>query len=204
MPLRERLGHAVAGFGQNLVYNVLALFLLVYLYEDLRLSSRGIAILTVVLTVVRVWDAVNDVVIGVLIDRTRTRWGTFRPYPLIADLRDVLRRARARERVHHNPDRVPLRAAMGHVISNRPLHRGLGSIVLGFGTTIFSIGGAVIAHRLRRRQRLHSARRSPHRRHHRRALPLPGTAETDEPPHCADRCESRCRNSVRGALRRRL
>jgi len=25
MPLRERLGHAVAGFGQNLVYNVLTL-----------------------------------------------------------------------------------------------------------------------------------------------------------------------------------
>ena len=83
MPLRERLGHAVAGFGQNLVYNVLTLFLLVYLYEDLRLSSRGIAILTVVLTAVRVWDAVNDIAIGVLIDRTRTRWGTFRPYPLI-------------------------------------------------------------------------------------------------------------------------
>lgn len=249
MPLRERLGHAVAGFGQNLVYNVLTLFLLVYLYEDLRLSSRGIAILTVVLTVVRVWDAVNDVAIGVLIDRTRTRWGTFRPYPLItalpiavlttalfaipepadpsqevraiilvaiayllwdvfytasdvpfwsltsvmssdeAERTRIVARARVaamvalavmtltgpalgesigwtwtalivsvfgmslftlatfltRERVHHNPDPVPLREAMGHVIGNRPLHLVLGSIILGFGTMIFSIGGAVIA-----------------------------------------------------------
>ena len=42
MSLRERLGHATAGFGQNLVYNFMALFLLVYLYEDLGLSSRGI------------------------------------------------------------------------------------------------------------------------------------------------------------------
>ncbi|NLW99875.1 MAG: MFS transporter [Actinomycetales bacterium] len=249
MPLRERLGHAVAGFGQNLVYNVLTLFLLVYLYEDLRLSSRGIAILTVVLTAVRVWDAVNDIAIGVLIDRTRTRWGTFRPYPLItaapiavlttalfaipepADpdqevraivlvaiayllwdafytLSDVpywsltsvmspdedertriVSRARVaamialavmtlggpalgesigwtwtalivsvvgmslftlatfltRERVRHNPEPVRLRTAIGHVLGNRPLHRVLGSILLGFGTTIFEIGGAVIA-----------------------------------------------------------
>src|SRR5690554_2653902 len=84
MPLRERRGHTIAGFGQNLVYNVLTLFLLVYLYEDLKLSSRGIAVLTVVLAGVRIWDALNDVVIGLLVDRTRTRWGTFRPYPLLA------------------------------------------------------------------------------------------------------------------------
>ena len=83
MSLRERLGHATAGFGQNLVYNFMALFLLVYLYEDLGLSSRGIALLTVVLTIVRIWDAVNDILIGLLVDRTRTRWGTFRPYPLV-------------------------------------------------------------------------------------------------------------------------
>ena len=86
MTMGERLGHATAGFGQNLVYNWLNLFLLAFLYEGLKLSSRGIATLTVVLTVVRIWDAVNDIAIGLLVDRTRTRWGTFRPYPLITAL----------------------------------------------------------------------------------------------------------------------
>lgn len=249
MPLRERLGHAVAGFGQNLVYNFLTLFLLVYLYEDLTLSSRGIAILTVVLTAVRIWDAVNDLLIGLLIDRTRTRWGTFRPYPLITavpiavlttalfaipepadaagEIRAIVLVALAyliwdavytasdvpywsltsvmtsdetqrtglvaaartaatvalalmtltgpllakelgwtvtaagvsvvgmglftlaffatRERVPHNPDPIPFREAMRHLWTNRPLHLVLASIVLGFGSTIFQVGGAVLA-----------------------------------------------------------
>ncbi|HHU08936.1 MAG TPA: MFS transporter [Intrasporangiaceae bacterium] len=249
MPLRERLGHAIAGFGQNLVYNVLTLFLLVYLYEDLKLSSRGIATLTVVLTVVRIWDAVNDVVIGLLIDRTRTRWGTFRPYPVITALpiailttvlfaipapadrsgetraiilvaiayllwdmvytasdvpfwsltsvmtsdegerTKIVARARiaamlalatmtlggpwlgstigwtwtaglisflgmalftlasllTRERVPHNPNPIPFREALRHIATNYPLHRVLGSMILGFGSTIFAVGGAVIA-----------------------------------------------------------
>lgn len=249
MPLRERLGHPIAGFGQNLVYNVLTLFLLVYLYEDLKLSSRGIATLTVVLTAVRIWDAVNDVIIGLLIDRTRTRWGTFRPYPVLTALpiavlttalfaipppadqsgetraiimvaiayllwdmvytasdvpfwsltsvmtsdeqerTRIVARARiaamlalatmtlggpwmgatlgwtwtaaiiafvgmalftlasflTKERVPHSPDPIPFREALGHIASNRPLHRVLGSMILGFGSTIFAVGGAVIA-----------------------------------------------------------
>ncbi len=249
MPLRERLGHAAAVFGQNLVYNVLTLFLLVYLYEDLKLSSRGIATLTVVLTAVRIWDAVNDVVIGLVIDRTRTRWGTYRPYPVLTaapiailttalfaipapadpsgevrvivlvaiayllwdivytasdvplwsltsvmtgdevERTKIVARARVaamialatmtttgpwlgstigwtwtallvsvigmglfalasfltKERVQHNPDPVPVFDAVAHIARNRPLHRVLASIVLGFGTAIFSIGGAVIA-----------------------------------------------------------
>lgn len=80
MTLRERLGFATAVFGQNLVYTWFSLYLLVYLYDGLGLSRGAIATLTVILTLVRVWDAVNDIVIGFLVDRTRTRWGTFRPY----------------------------------------------------------------------------------------------------------------------------
>lgn len=83
MTFAERLGFAVAGFGQNLVYNWVALYLLAFLYSSSGLSSRGIAQLTVILTAAKVWDAVSDLLIGLLVDRTRTRWGTFRIYPLV-------------------------------------------------------------------------------------------------------------------------
>lgn len=84
--MKERLGFAVAVFGQNLVYNWFALFLLVYLVEGVGISKSGIVTLTIILTVVRIWDAVNDIVIGLLVDRTRTRWGTFRPYIILTAL----------------------------------------------------------------------------------------------------------------------
>ena len=83
MDTRERLGFAVAGFGQNLIYNWVALYLLAYLYDGAGLSTRGIATLTVILSACKVWDAVTDLLVGLLVDRTRTRWGTFRIYPLI-------------------------------------------------------------------------------------------------------------------------
>lgn len=79
----ERLGFAAAGYGQNLVYNWVSLYLLAFLYDATGLSPRGIVTLTAVLVAAKAWDAVTDLLIGVLIDRTRTRWGTFRIYPII-------------------------------------------------------------------------------------------------------------------------
>ncbi len=89
--VRERLGFSVGGFGQNLIYNWVTLFFLVYVVDGIGMSSRSVGILSVILTLARVWDAINDLMVGMIVDRTRTRWGRFRPYivataPLIAVL----------------------------------------------------------------------------------------------------------------------
>lgn len=83
MRMRERLGFSAAGFGQNLVLNFVTLYLLLYLIEGVGLSTAGIAKATAILTGAKVWDAIADLLIGVSIDRTRTRWGRFRPYIVV-------------------------------------------------------------------------------------------------------------------------
>lgn len=83
MNARERLAFAAAGFGAHLLYTWVALYLLAFLYTGAGLSAEAVATLTVVLGLCKVLDAVSDLLVGVLVDRTRTRWGTFRPYPLL-------------------------------------------------------------------------------------------------------------------------
>lgn len=73
-----------AAFGQNLVYATVTTFLLLYLVEYVGLSTAGIAVVTFVLTVARIVDAVADPVVGSLIDMTRTRWGKLRPFVLFS------------------------------------------------------------------------------------------------------------------------
>lgn len=83
---KEKFAFVFAGFGQNMVITLVNTFLLVYLLEGVGFSAGGVLAITAIMTVARVWDAVNDPMMGVIVDKTRTRWGKLRPYILFTAL----------------------------------------------------------------------------------------------------------------------
>ena len=54
-----------------------------YIYDVIKIDFNYLAIQNVVATV---WDSFNDTFIGVMIDKTRTRWGKFKPYVLLGEM----------------------------------------------------------------------------------------------------------------------
>ncbi|AYF98009.1 MFS transporter [Protaetiibacter intestinalis] len=83
-PRTQALAVVTAGFGQNLVLTTVTTFILVYLVQYAGISTAGLAVVTAIITVAKVVDAVTDPVMGVVIDLTRTRWGKLRPYLLFS------------------------------------------------------------------------------------------------------------------------
>jgi melibiose permease/lactose/raffinose/galactose permease len=67
-------------------YIMVSMFLLVYLTEVLDLSDSLMWWVTGVFTVLRIFDALNDPFMGLLVDNTRTRWGKFKPWILAGAL----------------------------------------------------------------------------------------------------------------------
>ena len=51
-------------------------YLTVFYTDIVGLSASAISL---IMLIARVWDAINDPMMGVIADRTRTRWGKFRP-----------------------------------------------------------------------------------------------------------------------------
>ncbi len=83
---KEKYSYSVAGFGQNIIITFTTTFMLVYLYETVGFSTKGIASLTAIITAAKIWDAVNDFFMGAIVDQTRSKWGKLRPYILSAAL----------------------------------------------------------------------------------------------------------------------
>lgn len=78
---REKLGYGAGDLASNLSWNLVGGFLLYY-YTDV--AEVPVAALGTLFLVARLVDAVIDPAIGILVDRTKSRWGKARPYLIFA------------------------------------------------------------------------------------------------------------------------
>ena len=79
LALKEKFGYGLGDTASNIVFQVVINFML-YFYTDvfgITAAAAGTLMLAV-----RLFDAVTDPLMGGLADRTRTRWGSYRPYLL--------------------------------------------------------------------------------------------------------------------------
>lgn len=79
IPFREKLGYGGADAAANFVFMTMVLFQLNFYTDVFGLSASAAA---AILFWPRIWDAFFDPFMGVLADRTNTRWGKFRPWIL--------------------------------------------------------------------------------------------------------------------------
>ncbi len=77
--LKEKLGFSLGVFGQNIIYGFFTTYILIFYTDVFGITAAAAGTLFMI---ARLWDAVNDPMMGLIADRTRTRWGKFRPYML--------------------------------------------------------------------------------------------------------------------------
>ncbi|MGC0983605.1 MFS transporter [Pantoea agglomerans] len=79
LSLKEKIGYGMGDAGSCMIWSVLALYL-TWFYTDVY--GLDPAIVGTLFLVIRIFDAFSDPVMGAICDRTRTRWGKFRPWIL--------------------------------------------------------------------------------------------------------------------------
>ncbi|MGB7595688.1 MAG: glycoside-pentoside-hexuronide (GPH):cation symporter, partial [Erysipelotrichaceae bacterium] len=77
LPLREKLAFGFAGLGQNIIYNFVATYLMIFYTDILGLLPVAVGIL---MLVAKIWDAVNDPIMGSIVDRAHLKKGKMRPW----------------------------------------------------------------------------------------------------------------------------
>ncbi|MFI3140710.1 MAG: MFS transporter [Clostridia bacterium] len=77
--MKEILAFSVLPLGMFFINTTVGSIFNIYMTDVLKLS---LSLVSIVVLGSKVWDAINDPLMGLLVDRTRTRWGKCRPYLL--------------------------------------------------------------------------------------------------------------------------
>ncbi len=83
LSFREKAAYGLGAVGKDMVYMLSASYVLYYYQDILGMNAFAMG---VILLAARVFDAFNDPIMGVLVAKTRTKWGRFRPWLMIGTL----------------------------------------------------------------------------------------------------------------------
>jgi GPH family glycoside/pentoside/hexuronide:cation symporter len=79
LSIKEKLGYGLGDTASNIVFQMVANFMLIFYTDVYGLSAAAAGTL---LLAVRLFDGITDPIMGGIADRTRSRWGSYRPYLL--------------------------------------------------------------------------------------------------------------------------
>jgi sugar (glycoside-pentoside-hexuronide) transporter len=79
LSVKEKIGYGIGDAAANFIFQTMVIFQLAFYTDTFGISAAAAGTLFLV---VRVFDAVFDPLMGVVADRTNTRWGKFRPWVL--------------------------------------------------------------------------------------------------------------------------
>ena len=84
---REKASYGLGAVGKDMVYMLSASYILYYFQDIMGVSAAAMGL---ILLAARVFDAFNDPIMGVIVAKTRTRWGRFRPWMFFGTLANAI------------------------------------------------------------------------------------------------------------------
>lgn len=83
IPGRVKYSFAFGALGKDLIYGMIATFSMIYFTDIIKVAP---AFIGTMFFVAKLWDAFNDLFMGMIVDNTRSRWGKFVPWLVIGTL----------------------------------------------------------------------------------------------------------------------
>lgn len=77
--LREKIGYGFGDMASSMFWKLFGSYLMIFYTDVFGMSA---AVVGTMFLITRVWDSAFDPIVGIVADRTHSRWGKFRPYLL--------------------------------------------------------------------------------------------------------------------------
>ena len=79
LSIKEKIGYGVGDTASHFVWDMVGFWILIFYTDTFGISAAAAG---TIMLIARFWDMISDPIMGVIADRTNTKWGKFRPYIL--------------------------------------------------------------------------------------------------------------------------
>lgn len=82
--------YSIGGVGRDLAYSLYTYFLLTFILYTKGVTDGQFAAISIIMIICRIWDGVNDPIMGGIIEKTRSKFGKFKPWILIGAITNAI------------------------------------------------------------------------------------------------------------------
>ncbi len=80
---RNKWVYSLGGVGRDLAYSLYTYFLLTFILYTKDVTDGEFATISIIMIICRIWDGINDPIMGGIIENTRSKFGKFKPWIII-------------------------------------------------------------------------------------------------------------------------
>lgn len=79
LSVKEKVGYSLGDTASHFVWDMVGFWILIFYTDTFGISAAAAG---TIMLIARAWDMISDPIMGIIADRTNTKWGKFRPYIL--------------------------------------------------------------------------------------------------------------------------
>jgi GPH family glycoside/pentoside/hexuronide:cation symporter len=79
LSIREKISYSLGDTASHFVWDMVGFWILIFYTDTFGISAAAAG---TIMLIARIWDMASDPIMGIIADRTKTKWGKFRPYIL--------------------------------------------------------------------------------------------------------------------------
>jgi sugar (glycoside-pentoside-hexuronide) transporter len=99
--------------GQNILYNFMSMYIMFFFTDLLGIKS---SVATMIVVIASLWDAINDPLMGLITDKTNTKFGKFRPYLIGSSVLIFITTVLCYTNFHASPKTTIIIAAIAYIL----------------------------------------------------------------------------------------
>ncbi len=87
---RTKWTYCIGATGRDAAYALVSMYLMLYVQYTMNLTSAQFAVISIVMIICMIWDAINDLLMGIIIENTHFKMGKFKPWIIIGCITNAI------------------------------------------------------------------------------------------------------------------